>query len=94
MTVAKCIYGNNINKPLLNKNSLRTSEAQFVPKLKNNDVRPKFTGSYKKKSVYLMHIITLVFTGRTWVICPSVPVSLSVYKFSLHYPLHTKQVGW
>ena len=30
MTVAKCIYGNN--KPLLNKNSLRTIEAQFVQK--------------------------------------------------------------
>ena len=49
MTVAKCIYGNN--KPLLNKNSLRTIEVQFVQKRKNNDTRPKFTGSYKK-SVY------------------------------------------
>ena len=32
-----------------NKNSLRTSEAQIVQKLKNNEARPKFTGSYKKK---------------------------------------------
>ena len=48
MTVAKCIYGNN--KPLLNKNSLRTIEAQFVQKkIKNNEARPKLTGSYKKK---------------------------------------------
>ena len=47
MTVAKCVYGNN--KPLLNKNSLRTIEAQFVQKLKNNEARPKFTGSYNKK---------------------------------------------
>ena len=32
-----------------NKNSLRTIEAQIVQKLKNNEARPKFTGSYKKK---------------------------------------------
>ena len=44
VTVAKCIYGNN--KPLLNKNSLRTIEVQFVQKLENNEARPKFTGSY------------------------------------------------
>ena len=37
------------NKPLLNKNSLRTIEAQFVQKLKNNEARPKSTGSYLKK---------------------------------------------
>ena len=34
------------------KNSLRTIEAQIVQKLKNNEARSKFTGSYKKKSVY------------------------------------------
>ena len=34
------------------KNSLRTIEAQIVQKLKNNEARPKFTGSYKKTSVY------------------------------------------
>ena len=33
-----------------NKNSLRTIEAQIVQKLKNNEARPKFTGSYKKKA--------------------------------------------
>ena len=32
-----------------NKNSLRTVEAQIEQKLKNNEARPKFTGSYKKK---------------------------------------------
>ena len=32
-----------------NKNSLRTIEAQIVQKLKNNEARLKFTGSYKKK---------------------------------------------
>ena len=32
-----------------NKNSSRTIEAQIVQKLKNNEARPKFTGSYKKK---------------------------------------------
>ena len=35
-----------------NKNSLRTTEAQISKKVKNNEARPKFTGSYKKKSVY------------------------------------------
>ena len=33
----------------LNKNSLRTIEVQILQKLKNNEARPKFTGSYKKK---------------------------------------------
>ena len=28
------------------KNSLRTIEAQLVQELKNNEARPKFTGSY------------------------------------------------
>ena len=31
------------------KNSFRTIEAKIVQKLKNNEARPKFTGSYKKK---------------------------------------------
>ena len=35
-----------------NKSCLRTIEAQIVQKLKNNKARPKFTGSYKNKSVY------------------------------------------
>ena len=36
-----------------NKNSLTTIEAQIVQKLKNNEARPKFTGSsYKKKRVH------------------------------------------
>ena len=34
-----------------NKNSLRTIEAQIVQKLKSNEARPEFTGSYKKKRV-------------------------------------------
>ena len=34
-----------------NKNSVRTIEAQILQKLKNNEARPKFTGSYKKKRV-------------------------------------------
>ena len=37
------------------KNSLRTIEAQIVQKLKNNEARPKCTGSYKKK----MHVVCL-----------------------------------
>ena len=32
------------------KNSLRRIEAQIVQKLKNNEARPKFTGSCKKKT--------------------------------------------
>ena len=34
-----------------NMNSLRTIEAQIVQKLENNEARPKFSGSYKKKRV-------------------------------------------
>ena len=32
-----------------NKNSVRTIETEIVQKLKNNEARPKFTGSYSKK---------------------------------------------
>ena len=39
-----------------NKNSLRTIEAQIVQKLKNNEARSKFTGSYKKKGVYCIEM--------------------------------------
>ena len=42
-----------------NKNSLRTIEAQIVQKLKNNEARPKFTGSYKKKACNLLPISAL-----------------------------------
>ena len=43
-----------------NKNSLRTIEAQIVQKLKNNEARPKFTGSYKiKKACSLLPISAL-----------------------------------
>ena len=55
MTVPKCIYGNN--KTMLNKNSLRTIEAQIVQKLKNNTPRPKFIGSYKKKKRAVLYIL-------------------------------------
>ena len=56
------VYINGNNKPLLNKNSFkRTTEAQFEQKLKNNEVRPKFTSSYKKKKKRVLAIIS----GRT-----------------------------
>ena len=32
-------------------NSLRTIGPQFLQKIKNNEARQKFTGSYKKESV-------------------------------------------
>ena len=35
-----------------NKNNLRTIEAQIVQKLRNNEARPKFTGSYKKACIH------------------------------------------
>ena len=43
-----------------NKNSLRTIEAQLAQKLKNNEARPKFIGSYIKKSVYF-------FSSSGWI---------------------------
>ena len=41
------------------KNNLRTNEAQIVQKLKN-EARPKFIGSYKKKSVYCLFCTLIV----------------------------------
>ena len=35
-----------------NKNNLRTIETQIEQQLKNNEARPKVTGSYKENSVY------------------------------------------
>ena len=35
-----------------NKNSLRTMEAETSYKIKNNEARPNFTGSYRKKRVF------------------------------------------
>ena len=42
-----------------NKNSLRTIEAQLVQKLKNNEARPKCTGSYKKKACNPIALLAL-----------------------------------
>ena len=62
MTVPKCIIENDGNK-----NILRTIETQIVQKLKNNEARPKFTGSYKKKGCnvieFPLNINILVKTG-------------------------------
>ena len=46
------------------KNSLRTIEAQIVQKLKNNEARPKFTGSYKNIKTAgiannIIHVVTI-----------------------------------
>ena len=38
------------------KNSLRTIEAQIVQKLKNNEARPKFISSIKKRVVEVEHV--------------------------------------
>ena len=46
MTVPKCIID-----MLETRTIIRTIEAQIVQKLENNEARPKFTGSYKKKRV-------------------------------------------
>ena len=40
-----------------NKNSVRTIEAQIAQKLKNNEARPKFTGSYKKKKAGILQTV-------------------------------------
>ena len=42
---------------------LRTIEAEIMQKLKNNEARPKFTGSYKKKRVEL-ECLTSAFSKR------------------------------
>ena len=55
------------------KNSLRTIEPQIVQKLKNKEIWPKFTGSYKK-SVYLS---------------PSRRGRLSIHQFIVPHPKAT-----
>ena len=54
------------------KNSLRKIEAQIVQKLKNNEARPKFTGSYKKKRVDHGHA-----TGRANFLHVNTPLDTS-----------------
>ena len=48
------------------KNSLRAIEAQIVQKLKNNEARSKFTGSYKKKRVLTVYAILNNTPMRFW----------------------------
>ena len=48
------------------KNSLRTIEAQIVQKLKNNEARPKFIGSYKRKAC------TQLYKNNEAQICPKI----------------------
>ena len=89
MTVPKCIYlccrnkinfitntsvcGDNWHDG--NKNSLRTIEAQIVQKLKNNEPRPKFTGSYKKACMCGQE--DLLFKGKGSLVCDKHIGSLS-----------------
>ena len=44
-----------------NKNSLRTIEAEISLKVKNNEARPKFNGSYEKKRADLKHFYFALF---------------------------------
>ena len=47
-----------------NKNSLlRIIEAEIAQKVKNNEARPKFTGSYKKKRIMHYHNSERMFLG-------------------------------
>ena len=55
MTVPKSIIDREGNKNNF-KNNVRTIDAQILPKRKNNEPRPQFTGSYKKKaSMYTLY---------------------------------------
>ena len=47
-----------------NKDSLITIEAQIVQKLKNNEARPKFTGSYKQKKRVNPTIAHILFSRQ------------------------------
>ena len=48
------------------KNSLRTTEAQIVQKLKNNEAWPKFIGSYKKKKRVALQLLKLTIRKQTY----------------------------
>ena len=69
-----------------NKNSLRTIVAQIVQKLKNNEVRPKFTGSYKKKACICLKIL-VSFTARFLGSC-----FYLIYPSKIQKSLSTKQL--
>ena len=43
-----------------NKNNLRTIETQIVQEFKNNEARPKFTGSYKNACKQINWIKTVL----------------------------------
>ena len=49
------------------KNSLRIVEAQIAQKLKNNEARPKFTGSYKKKHVVDSMTTCVCLSGKMFI---------------------------
>ena len=49
------------------KNSLKTIEAQIVQELQNNEARPKFTGSYKKKRVVDSMTICVCLSGKMFI---------------------------
>ena len=48
-----------------NKNNLKTIEAQIVQKLKNNEARPKFAGSYKKSVRLLLRFSINCIPSKT-----------------------------
>ena len=51
------MFGNKTPRIAKNKTHFENnSEAQIVPKVKNNGPRSKFSGSYKKESVYFIRI--------------------------------------
>ena len=54
-----------------NKNKLRTFQPQKWKKIKNSQPQTKFTGSYKKKSVYLLlakHFVSISLISNYYVI--------------------------
>ena len=54
MTVSKYIIAMHDGNKNNFKNNVRIIEVQIVQKLKYNEPRPKFTGSYKKMRVVLL----------------------------------------
>ena len=57
MTVPKSIIDRKGNKNNF-KNNVRTIDAQILPKRKNIEPQPQFTGSYKKKKRVCIHYTT------------------------------------
>ena len=76
-----------------NKNNLRIIEAQIVQKRKNNEARPKFTGSYKKAGIISKKLRVLLVAKSQRILTISLTIKFWSSQFisNIHFKLHFEQ---